>query len=84
MIKSGSLWLGAAIAATVIVSTAPPALAFTDYFGRYFYSDGSQERNSRVIAGAAPNMEATFDRGIRCEYRYIVRPEGKQRIQVCE
>lgn len=72
-------------AAAAIIAAAPAAMAgTTDYFGNYYYSDGSQERLSRVIAGAAPNMDATYNGGVRCHFRFIVRPEGKQRIQVCE
>lgn len=58
--------------------------AFGGYFGRYFLPDGSQERNSRVIAGAAPNNHATYLGGIRCEYRYIGSGPGRKRYQICE
>lgn len=77
----------ASLAAAVILAASPTFAQNRGFFGGayggYFYNDGSQARNSRTIAGAAPNSLATFQGGVRCEYRYTYRNGQKQRYEYC-
>ena len=77
-----------ALLASTMISVANPAFAdgfnfFGGAFGGYYLPDGSQQRQSRVIAGASPNVQATYLGGVRCEYRYAYINGHKQRYQYC-
>jgi hypothetical protein len=52
-------------------------------YGNWFFSDGSQERLGRTVAGAAPNILATGD-GVRCEFRYMIRNGQRLKYEFCE
>jgi hypothetical protein len=52
-------------------------------YGNWFFSDGSQQRLGRTVAGAAPNIIATGD-GVRCEFRYISRNGQRLKYEYCE
>ena len=71
------------LATGIFVLPGLPAHAQGGFFGGWFYSDGSQQYNSRAVAGAAPNRLAT-GRGVRCEYRYVVRNGQRIRYRYCE
>jgi len=77
----------ASLAAAVMLAASPSFAqnqrVFGGAFGNFYYSDGSQARNSRTIAGAAPNSLATFQGGVRCEYRYGYVNGQKQRYEYC-
>ncbi|MGI9402820.1 MAG: hypothetical protein ACR2O0_16300 [Rhizobiaceae bacterium] len=73
----------AALALAAGPASAQVRNVFGGAFGNYYYSDGSQPRNSRTIAGAAPNSLATFQGGVRCEYRYSYINGRKQRFEYC-
>jgi hypothetical protein len=72
-----------AAAITILFSGAAQAGGF---FGNWYFSDGSQSRTSRVVAGAAPNSLATA-RGVRCSYvyTYVNTAQGRQKVrnEVC-
>lgn len=73
----------AGLAAVLTLAAGTTAHAQGGFFGSWFYQDGSQAFNSRAVAGAAPNALAT-GRGVRCEYRYVVRNGQRIRYQYCE
>jgi hypothetical protein len=52
-------------------------------YGNWFFSDGSQQRLGRTVAGAAPNILATGD-GVRCEFRYMMRNGQRFKYEFCE
>ncbi|GIL00653.1 MAG: hypothetical protein BroJett030_05520 [Alphaproteobacteria bacterium] len=69
-------------AGVIVVGLAGPAVS-GGFFGNWFPADGSQSFNSRAVAGAAPNSLAT-GRGVRCEYRYVVRNGVRERYEFCQ
>jgi hypothetical protein len=52
-------------------------------YGSWFFSDGSQERLGRTVAGAAPNILAT-GAGVRCQFRYVVRNGQRIKYEYCD
>ena len=87
MTSLAKIAIPASIAAAVMMAATPSFAQGQKFiggaFGNFFYSDGSQARNSRTIAGAAPNSIATFQGGVRCEYRYIYQNGKKVRYEYC-
>ncbi len=77
-----TLFAKSAIALAVLAASAVSASAFGGAFGSYFYSDGSQQRLSRTVAGAAPNARATAA-GVRCSYQYFIQNGERVRYEIC-
>ena len=82
MSKPSSMLKIATLSAAMLAVTAMPGLA-GGFFGDWFFSDGSQQRLSKTVAGAAPNIIATSN-GVRCDYRYVVRNGQRVKYEVCE
>ncbi len=72
----------AVLSAALLAATTMPGMA-GGFFGNWYFNDGSQQRVSRTVAGAAPNIIAT-SRGVRCDYRYVVRNGKRIKYEVCE
>lgn len=82
---AGPASLGAAAAvllagSAVFAHAGPP---YGGFYGRYFVPDGTQERMSRHIPGAAPTAWATAD-GVRCSYMFVVRNGVRERYYICD
>jgi hypothetical protein len=77
-------WALAALTAATLVSV-PAASIAGDVVprGRAAFKDSSQAFNANVIAGASPNVQATFKDGIRCSYAYRIVGGVKRRFEVC-
>jgi hypothetical protein len=71
-----------AIAAAIFASATTSALAAPNFLYPVL-PDGSQYFNSRAVAGAAPNLGATFIYGVRCHYEYRIQYGERVRVQVC-
>lgn len=82
MSKPSSMLKIAALSAAMLAVSTLPGMA-GGFFGEWFFSDGSQQRLSRTLAGAAPNIIATAA-GVRCDYRYVVRNGQRVKYEVCE
>lgn len=82
MSKPSSMLKTAALSAAMLAASTLPGMA-GGFFGEWFFSDGSQQRLSRTVAGAAPNIIATAA-GVRCDYRYVVRNGQRVKYEVCE
>jgi hypothetical protein len=54
------------------------------YYANPYFSDGTQQYQSRVIAGAAHNLYSTYIDGVRCHYEYRVAYGSRIRVEVCE
>ena len=63
------------------VQTAPRASGGA--YGKWFFSDGSQQWLGRTVAGAAPNIIAT-GAGVRCSFAYRVQNGQRVKYEICE
>lgn len=70
-----------ALAGSVGLAHADPPRG--GFFGLYLVPDGTQQRTSTVVPGAAPTGWAT-DYGIRCSYIFVVRNGVRERYYICD
>jgi hypothetical protein len=82
MSKPAAILKTTALAMAMLGAATVPGIA-GGAFGNWYWSDGSQQRVGKVVAGAAPNIIATGN-GVRCDYRYFVQNGKRVRVQVCE
>ncbi|MCG6858607.1 MAG: hypothetical protein LJE67_11140 [Salaquimonas sp.] len=69
------------IALATVVSATAASAAYADWVNPWV-PDGTQLRQSRAIAGAAPNSTATFIDGVRCSYIYQYQQTAQGRVKV--
>lgn len=75
----------AALGGVALLATAAGAHAKSPYFWfNPYFSDGTQAAQSRVIAGASPNLYSTYIDGVRCHYEYRVRYGQRVQVYICD
>lgn len=82
MVRSAAILKISVIAMAMLAAATVPGLA-GGAFGNWYWSDGSQQRLDKTVAGAAPNIIATGN-GVRCDFRYFVQNGKRVRVEVCE
>ena len=82
-VRPASLGVASAalLAGSVVSALAGPP--YGGFYGHYYVPDGTQERLSRTIPGAAPTAWATSN-GVRCSYMFVVRNGVRERHYICD